>query len=815
MDEKTNDSDLSFLDSNASNPVQFKDILLLLLRNIHWIILCGIIGAVVSFYFVRSKERIYGSTATIMLKSFSSNGSESSRESALISEFSGMSIAISSINNEIMIMSSQSVISEMVRNLELNMQYSYKTKVAKRTKDLFGDSPIKVVFPDVSEENAISLEVIPVNDNMVSLTGFGNSDISSINVKLGDTVYSPFGRVSVQKTWYYNESFYNVPISVHHLSVSNVAEIYRKKIIISRDDTKNTVIRLSLRDTSPVRAAEVLNGLVKAYNDDAVKDQKRLLKYSYDYIDDRIAYLENDLTSIEKEIISFKKENLLLNIDNYGESYLQSSLSSNEEEKKWRMQLSMARYILDYISNNKDGKLIPINSTLENEPVLNLLQQYNSTVLELDQFAKNDISFKHPRVESLMESQEAMKGNIISLLESFIVAVEDKIEQTKKVGSEAEMKMQSVPEQQRYYASVERVQNIKLKLYESLLARREEMYLAQPAIEASAKIVDPAFVNLEPVYPNEKKSTMMGLLLGLALPSLLLVLIKLFDTRIHNKDDLEHLTKIPFLGEVPLNKKLDKNAIVITENSHDSVSEAFRMIRSNMSYMNDKSKKCQVVMFTSFFVSSGKTFMCSNLALSFALANKKVLIIDLDIRKGTMAKVFGVKARMGISSYLGAKTDDVEEILQHNIVCPNLDVVFSGPIPPNPAELLMSDRLDSLIAQLRERYDYIFLDNVPVGVVADADIIKRLADITVFVVAALKVDRGLVKELDAFYKSKKFPNLALVLNSVRHKKHKGYGSYGSYSYYGYGYGNYGYGSDETDSKMKRWFHMSRNTDAES
>ncbi len=286
-------------------------------------------------------------------------------------------------------------------------------------------------------------------------------------------------------------------------------------------------------------------------------------------------------------------------------------------------------------------------------------------------------------------------------------------------------------------------------------------------------------------------------MIGLLIPIVVIVLKRLLDTRVHYRGDVEQLTKTPFLGEIPLKENVKDHAIVVRENGRDSVSEAFRLVRSNLEYMKKPdSKGGQVVMFTSFVVASGKTFVSTNLATSFALANKRVVLVDLDIRKGTINKVFGVKPRIGVSNYLSGSVESVEELINPDLIVQNLDVVFSGPVPPNPAELLMSNRLEEMIDYLRQHYDYVFIDNVPLGIVADPEIVKRVADITLFVIRANKTDKRLVTELDKIYKTDKFPNLSVVLNSVKYKKRRcyGYGGYGGYGYgYGYGYGGYGYG----------------------
>jgi ATPases involved in chromosome partitioning len=252
----------------------------------------------------------------------------------------------------------------------------------------------------------------------------------------------------------------------------------------------------------------------------------------------------------------------------------------------------------------------------------------------------------------------------------------------------------------------------------TMLTKREEPLLSEPKIEPSCKIIDQAWANYNPISPQPRKAIMRGLLIGLLIPVIVIVLRRLLDTTVHFRTDVEKLTKTPFLGEIPFKEDAKDHAIVVRENGRDSVSEAFRLVRSNLEYMkNQDQTNGQVVMFTSFIVASGKTFVSTNLSTSFALANKKTVLVDLDIRKATFNKVFGVKNNAGVSNYLSGTIDNIEDLINPDLIAQNLDVIFSGPVPPNPAELLMSDRLDKLVEYLRQRYDYVFLDNVPLGIV--------------------------------------------------------------------------------------------------
>ena len=308
--------------------------------------------------------------------------------------------------------------------------------------------------------------------------------------------------------------------------------------------------------------------------------------------------------------------------------------------------------------------------------------------------------------------------------------------------------------------------------------KREENALSQAITESNARIIDPASGSKNPVAPKSMMVMLASLILGCMIPAGVFWIRATMDTKVRTRKDLEGRMTIPFLGEIPSREKKDKNEIVVREGGRDSVSEAFRIVRTNMDFMRVKAKDLKVVMFTSFNPGAGKTFVSMNLAMSFALTKKKVVLVDLDIRKGTLTAHTAGSGK-GVTNFLSGKVTDVDEIISKNEIHENLDVIHTGPVPPNPAELLLSDRLETLIAGLKERYDYVLLDNVPSGVVADAAIVNRVADLTIYVIRAGLFDRRQLPDLERMYRQEKLRNLCVILNGVNYKR----------TGYGYGYGH--------------------------
>ena len=703
----------SFLEEESGGGIQIKEIIWIILRNLHWLILCAAIGGVYSYYKVRGEQRIYSSGASIMIKTNADVGSNSDRASSVVNQLTG-TVTVSSIENEMMILKSKTIMETVVRKLGINQSYTTISKLAKRRTDLYKNSPVELSFPDVSEGAYITLAVTPINDVEMLITGFPNGQ--EMTVRSGDTVVSPVGRMCASYTRFYNDGYIDQVIDFQHVPVEVMAARYRGSVSVWRDDPKNTILRFALNDTSPLRAADVLNMLIKVYNDDAVADQKRILEYSYEFINERITNLGGDLDSIQLQVASFKRENNIISVGAYGQSFLSTSAEATQTLKELTGQAAFLSNLVDFINGIDSETMIPV-AGVDGEASA-LIAQYNSNVIKLEKYDENDRN--NPTVIKLQSQQEILKNSILSSIEIHLSILDSKIEVARRNKNLADAQVRAVPENQIEISSVEQMRGIKEQLYLTLLTKREELLLNQPKIESMAKVIDLASPNYAPVAPNERKRTTRGILIGLAIPAAIILLRKLLDTRIHSRRDVEKGTKAPYLGDIPFKKDLESHSLVVTGYRRDPISEAFRLVRSNMEYMRPKDNVSQAVLFTSFFVSSGKTFVSTNLACSLAMGGKKTVFVDLDIRKGSASKVFGMKTKMGASIYLSGKTDDFEDIIWHYEEVRGLDVVFSGPIPPNPAELLMSDRLEKLVNYLKQNYDYVVLDCVPLGIVAPA-----------------------------------------------------------------------------------------------
>ena len=797
MPENPNVPDLSFLDAEPTVSFHIKDLLYTLLRNIHWLILFGTAGALIANFTARRQDRLYESNARIVLRGNATDSDNSLREAAINNMFSDRPFYNTSVNNEVMILTSKTTMLKTVENLHLNISYNGNSKVVRRKKDLYGSSPVTVEFLDNSENDYVALTVTPVNSNTVNME-YG--DYKPLAIHINDTQSTPFGRIVVRSTWFYTPECYNNPISVVYAPLHAVADYYRHTISVSRDGETNTIVNISLVDRSPRRAADVINELIRVYNEEAVKDKKRIIAYTYDYINERLSQLHLDLDQQESVIASFKRDNQLINLDSYGLTFLNTNNEYTQEVDKLKQRLSLARYLQQLNESNDNSSLLPPAVGIDDATIVSTMERYNELTMRLNQ--TNNMG--NPVVQKLTEERQKAQADLRQLLNVYCASLQRRIDDAQSIVSQATGKIKQIPGQQLYLENVERLQKIKEELYLNLLSKREELLISQPSIEGNAKIIDEARVNETPVSPNVARATVLGLLLGLLLPIAIFLLRRMLDTKVRYQADLKLRTTIPFLCEIPRRKRSDSRDIVAVDGKQDSLSESFRLLRSKIDFLGHGAETdgptehphCRVFMVTSLLPASGKTFVSSNIAACFALAGKRVLLIDMDLRKGSLTHRFHSRRKPGLSDLLANKTDSFDDLILHDVVAPGLDSIFSGMLPPNPAELLGNGKVERLLKAMRQRYDYIFLDSAPLSVV-DNTIIQQLVDGCLFVVRSGKYDKRMLNEMEEIYQSKNFRGMAVLLNDVSYPKRSpidrlfgldygyGYGKRYSYAYKGY------------------------------
>ncbi len=735
----------------------------------------------------------YNRSVTVMIKT-PANSQGTMRMNRYNSFMAPVNVA-----SEILQFKSRELLRRTIDKLHTDVSYSIKNNL--RYDELYTNSPIRVSFLNVKGNKNFSFKLVPVNNDQVILSDFSVAQNKKMTVNFNDTVITPVGLAVIYKSDNYKSHWFGKDLYVKKYSRESMVDFFMSNLSITQLEQDAAILHISMSDYSSLRATDMLNMLVTAYNEAAVQDKNRVALNTEEFIKDRLAIIEKELGTVETDIESLKTANEGVDVNTSAEMFISDSRQYQSAVKALDTQLNLVGFMKQFLQDpSKSDDLIPHNTGLVDINIENQITQYNNAVLKKNRLVEGS-SERNPIVQELDRSIIAMRQNIVRAVDNMISSLQIKKRDQVRQGDVAREKVQAVPKEQRLMLSMERKQKVKEELYIFLLNKREENALNQAMADENARLIDSASGSVAPISPNMYKKLLLGVGCGIAVPTVILLLILMLDTSVRSRKDLENVLTIPFLGDIPLavDKKLALQGVVVTPQGRDAVTEAFRMLRTNLGFMFVNQQNQKVIALTSFGVGAGKTFVSLNLASSLTQIKSRVILLDLDLRKGTASFHIHHKIkRKGVTHYLSDLSVQVDDIILTDSVYGNFDVITVGAIVPNPAELLLSARLDMLISELKKRYDYIIIDGVPMGVVADASIINRIVDLTFFVVRAGCLDRRLLPELERLYEEKKFNNMAVLLNATK----KGSSVYDS----GYGYG-YGYGAEHVSwkHKIKKFF----------
>ena len=708
------------------------------------------------------------------------------------------------IQNEITTLKSADLMEEVVRRLNLDMNYY----IPGRFHDVvaYGSNlPVRVEMPGFAENGSASFRVEVDGDGKVSVSDVKSGDLKSeerVQGAMNDTIMTAVGPMVVVAAEGYKPGE-AVELEVVKAPVSATAGGYGSRMVIAMSGDKSSVINLTVTDQSTQRSQALLNTLIGVYNEYWVRDKNQIAVSTSNFINERLGVIESELGNVDSDISSYKSANLIPDVSAASSMYMSQNQQISQQIMDLKNQLKQTLYIKSYLGAASDNeKMLPMNSGVANVDIQSQITDYNNLVLQRNSLLAKS-SDKNPLVVQLNEQMDQMRHAILASVDNSINALNMQISSLQGSQASTTSKIASNPSQAKYLLSVERQQKVKESLYLFLLQKREENELSQAFTAYNTRVVNkPA--SFGPTAPNTRNILMMSFLLGLAIPFGVVYLMESNNTKVRGRKDVEHLA-VPFLGELPQDgheKKKEAgeaNTIVVKGGKRDIINEAFRVLRTNVEFMCNSSEGNKVIAMTSFNPGSGKSFVSMNLGMAIALKGKKVLIVDGDMRHGSTSAYMGSPAK-GLADYLGGAVSEVDTLIVKTPECQNMQVLPIGSIPPNPTELLESPRFGELIGELKSRFDYVIIDCPPIEVVADAQIIDKFADRTFFVIRAGLFDRSMLPELDRLYEEKKYRNMSFILNGSRNDQ----GRYGySHTYrYGYGYG-YGYGYNYGGGEKKK------------
>jgi len=788
--------------ANIEDTLTLRDILDTFIANWIWFLISVIICLAVSRLYLATKSNVYQRQAVMLVKD--DNGQTGSRRSNIstdaLMQLNGV-LAGASVKNEVYILHSFQLAQEVAKNLKLDVMYSMKSGL--RNVSLYSKRPFSVEF--TSEFTVPANFKLTIDDNQggtISDVKFGipmeESDFTT-KVEWGKAVQTPFGDfiATLSNDGEINEAFLGKEINVQRISMEDAAIILFNKVNSSEIDKESTLVRITCTDTDIQRADDILSGLLDAYKRSIIDDKNQIAKSTSEFIEDRIGLIHSELSEVEGKMAEFKQSSGLVDIKSSSDAYIAQSNAARQRTIQAETQYSMVEYLVDYLTQNSSGtNLIPTMGGISDAGITTQIASYNNQMLERNRLAQNT-SENSPTIQDLDRRLSQMRTAILASLKGFSASLKLQVEKAKKEEAGLIGNLQAVPQKEKKVIDIARQQSIKETLYTYLLNKREETALQLAITEANIRVVEQPFGSRTPIAPRRQVITMFALLIGIIVPFLFFQLRKMFDTTVHGRKDVEKFTTIPILGEVPHSQaNLSDEEIVVDGQKDEILSEAFRLMRFNMPFIN---KDTRVIMLTSTMPGEGKTFISRNFAATLGLSGKKVVLVDADIRKRTQSRLSAMEGKYGLTSYLSGNVDDLKSMIVTKSKECNLDFLPAGVVAPNPTELLMSDRLEQCVEELKKHYDYVVIDNVPAQVIADAGIVNRVADLTIYVLRETKVDRRYLPELERLHQEKKFNHLCIVINDSRIKNKK-------YGYaYGYGYGySYGYGYGSSKAKGSRW-----------
>lgn len=780
--------------------LRIQDLLYLCLARWKWFVLSLMVTIGVATVYLLRTPAVYTRTTSVLIKE-DSKGKSVSSDLESFSEF-GLFQSGTNVNNELITFQSPALMTEVVKRLRLDMNYFVPGKFHRQVA--YGLTlPVDVTINDLPENESAGFTLKIQPDGTLYLSDFirNGTDLDEKDVKgsLLDSITTPLGKIIIHTTPNYvkGEAY---TLYVGKSSLYNAVNSCSSNLSVSLNSEKASVIDLSFKDNSTQRAEDVLSMLISVYNENWVKDKNQIAVSTSMFINERLGVIERELGNVDEDISSYKSEHLLPDVQAASSMYMAQSSEANAQILSLNNQLYMTRYIRNYLANDANRtQLLPANSGIESANIESQIAEYNKQLLQRNSLVANS-STENPLVVDMDQALASMRGAIIRSIDNQIVTLNSQIKSLRQTEQQTTSRIAANPTQAKYLLSVERQQKVKEALYLFLLQKREENELSQAFTAYNTRIVTPPHGSMLPTSPVHKNIFMVAFALGLLIPVVIIFMRENMNTRVRGRKDLENLT-IPFIGEIPLftrkkkgilgKKPQEVKAVVVKEGNRDIINEAFRVLRTNLEFMTGKDKTSNVIIMTSFNPGSGKSFLTMNIAMSLAIKGKKVLVIDGDLRHASASSYIDSPDK-GLSDYLGGRIDNLDEIIVPDPKHKSMDILPVGTIPPNPTELLFDERLKQTIDTVREQYDYVLIDCPPVELVADTQIIEKLADRTIFVVRAGLLERSMLSELEKIYDEKKYKNMSLILNGTE-------GSGGRYGYcygYRYGYGSgYHYGSD--------------------
>lgn len=784
-------------ENNETSGFDYKAFLVKLLMYWPWIVGCVAVALIGAFFYLKTLTPLYTVSSSVLIKNESKGGANG----ANLEDLGFVSSSTQSFDNELEILRSRTLIKKVVTALDLYVSYSVPGQF--RDTELYKQSPVKVwVTPEEAERMGYAqVKMSFRNQQLHEVVVEHEGQEWKKTVEGLPTVFStPVGVFTFSAADSAQQTLQPVPEMIQSTVVSptSAAASFRSRLTVAPGGRGTTMALLTITGSQVPRGVDFLNKLVEVYNEEGNNDKNEVAAKTAEFIDERIRIINKELGTTESQLASFKQRAGVVDITADASQAAGEQANYERAYAENEVQISLVNHLKSHILNEANQyEVIPANIGLNNSDLNTVVQNYNQMLIERKRLLRTSHE-DNPAVQSLNASIDVMRNSVMAAIQTaekgLLINRQALQAQTRKYAG----KVSDAPVQEKEYLSISRQQEIQANLYLMLLQKREENNITLASTANNARVIDEPLAGGQ-FFPTPSQTYMIALVLGLGLPIGVIFLLGLLQFKIQTRGDVERLTNLPIIGDIPLTPETAEGAIVVRENRNELMEEVFRSVRTNIQYMLQEGQK--VILFTSTTSGEGKSFTAENLACSLAFMGKKVIIVGLDIRKPGLNKVFHISRKGdGISQFLAdPEHTDLRSLCQVSTISPNLYILPGGTIPPNPTELVARQALEEAIARMKQHFDYIILDTAPIGMVTDTQLIARVADLSVYVCRSGYTSKSEFKLINELKQNGKLPHPCVLLNGIDMNKREtgsyyGYGKYGKYGHYGYGkkYG-YGYG----------------------